>query len=67
MPDRQLIQWPNDYPAGLACRAESVAGDLIGWEFSADQIAIEYLHDVEGTLSEWAGAVDDEAYGELWK
>lgn len=50
------------------------AGDLIAWEVGADGTAtvrrvlpldIEYLRAVEGTLSEWAGAADEEAYREL--
>ena len=47
------------------------AGDLIAWEVSADGTAtvrrvqpldLEYLRAVEGTLGEWAGAADEEAY-----
>lgn len=46
-------------------------GDLIAWEVGADgkatvrrvqAIDLEYLHAVEGTLGEWAGAADEEAY-----
>jgi antitoxin PrlF len=46
-------------------------GDLIAWEVGADGTAtvrrvlpmdIEYLRAVEGTLSEWSGSADDEAY-----
>jgi len=49
-------------------------GDLIAWEVSADGTAtvrrvqpldIEYLRAVEGTLSEWAGPADEEAYRDL--
>lgn len=49
-------------------------GDLLAWTVSADGTAtvrrvqpmdIEYLRAVEGTLSEWAGAADEEAYREL--
>jgi AbrB family looped-hinge helix DNA binding protein len=49
-------------------------GDLIAWDVSADGTAtvrraqsldIAYLRAVEGTLSEWAGAADEEAYREL--
>jgi bifunctional DNA-binding transcriptional regulator/antitoxin component of YhaV-PrlF toxin-antitoxin module len=49
-------------------------GDLIAWEVGADGTAtvkrvrpldIEYLRAVEGTVSEWAGAADEEAYREL--
>ena len=47
------------------------AGDLIAWEVGADGTAtvrrvqpmdIEYLRAIEGTLSEWAGPADEEAY-----
>lgn len=46
-------------------------GDLIAWEFGADATAtvrriapmdLEYLRAVQGTLSEWSGAADEEAY-----
>ncbi len=46
-------------------------GDLIAWEVGADSTAtvrrvqpldIDYLRAVEGTLSEWAGQADEEAY-----
>ena len=49
-------------------------GDLIAWEVRADGTAtvrrvqvldLEYLRAVEGTLSEWAGSADEEAYREL--
>jgi bifunctional DNA-binding transcriptional regulator/antitoxin component of YhaV-PrlF toxin-antitoxin module len=49
-------------------------GDLIAWEVGADGTAtvkrvrpldIEYLRAVEGTVSEWAGAADEQAYREL--
>lgn len=46
-------------------------GDLIAWEVGSDGTAtvrrvqpldIEYLRAVEGTLSEWSGSADEEAY-----
>lgn len=49
-------------------------GDLIAWEVGPDGSAtvrrvhpmdVEYLRAVEGTLSEWSSAADDEAYREL--
>jgi antitoxin PrlF len=49
-------------------------GDLISWEVGADGTAtvrriqpldLEYLRAVEGTLSEWTSAADEEAYREL--
>lgn len=50
------------------------AGDLIAWKVGPDGTAtvsrvqpldLEYLRAVEGTLSEWAGSADEEAYREL--
>ena len=49
-------------------------GDLIAWEVQDDGTAtvrrvqpmdIEYLRALEGTLGEWSGAADDEAYRDL--
>ncbi len=49
-------------------------GDLIAWEVGTDgkatvrrvqAIDLEYLHAVDGTLGEWAGAADKEAYRRL--
>ena len=49
-------------------------GDFIAWETAADgrvqvrrvqPMDLDYLCAVEGTLSEWAGAADEEAYGGL--
>jgi len=49
-------------------------GDLIAWEVDSEGTAtvrrvqpmdIEYLRAVQGTLSEWAGSADEEAYCEL--
>lgn len=46
-------------------------GDLIAWEVGSDGTAtvrrvqpldIEYLRAIEGTLSEWSGSADEEAY-----
>ena len=61
---------PQDIRAALNVSA----GDLIAWEVGADGIAtvrrvqpmdVEYMRAVEGTLSEWAGAADEEAYRDL--
>ena len=61
---------PQDVRAAL----NVVPGDLITWEVGADGTAtvrrvqpidIEYLRALEGTLGEWAGAADEEAYREL--
>jgi len=49
-------------------------GDFIAWEVDDEGTAtvrrvqpmdIEYLRALEGTLDEWAGAADEEAYREL--
>jgi len=58
---------PQDVRAAL----HVVPGDLIAWEVAPDGTAtvrrvrpldIDYLRAVEGTLSEWAGSADEEAY-----
>ena len=58
---------PQDVRAAL----KVMPGDLIAWEVGADGTAtvrrvqpldIEYLRAVEGTLSEWSGTADEEAY-----
>lgn len=49
-------------------------GDLLMWEIAKDGSArvrrvqpldIDYLRALEGTLSEWSGPLDEEAYGDL--
>lgn len=49
-------------------------GDLIAWDIDANGVAtvrrvlpmdIDYLRAVEGTLSEWTSAADEEAYRDL--
>ena len=61
---------PQDIRAAL----NVAPGDLISWEVGPDGTAtvrrvqpmdIEYLRAVEGTLSEWGEAADEEAYREL--
>lgn len=61
---------PQDVRAAL----HVVPGDLIAWEVDAVGTAtvrrvlpmdVEYLRAIEGTLSEWAGPADEEAYREL--
>jgi bifunctional DNA-binding transcriptional regulator/antitoxin component of YhaV-PrlF toxin-antitoxin module len=58
---------PQDVRAAL----HVAPGDLIAWEVGTDGTAtvrrvqpldVEYLRAVEGTLSEWAGEADEEAY-----
>lgn len=50
------------------------AGDMIIWEVTPTGTAevrrvqpldVEYLHAVQGTMSEWTGAEDDKAYRDL--
>ncbi|MCK2126667.1 type II toxin-antitoxin system PrlF family antitoxin [Thauera aromatica] len=61
-------------PQGVRAALHVAPGDLIAWEVSANGTAtvrrvqpldIEYLRAVEGTLSEWSGKADEEAYREL--
>ena len=61
-------------PRDIRVALNVCAGDLIGWEIRSDGTAvvrriqpvdIEYMRAVEGTLSEWTGAADEEAYGDL--
>jgi len=49
-------------------------GDMIAWEVRPDGTAtvrrvqpldIDYLHALEGTLSEWSTPIDEEAYRDL--
>ena len=58
---------PQDVRAAL----KVVPGDLISWDVGADGAAtvrrvqtvdLEYLRAVQGTLSEWSSADDEEAY-----
>lgn len=61
---------PQDIRAALNVSA----GDLIAWTIGSDGSAtvrrvqpldIEYLKAIQGTLSEWACAEDEAAYGDL--
>ena len=61
---------PQDVRAAL----HVVPGDLITWSVDADGTAtvrrvqpldIDYLRAVDGTLSEWGTAADQEAYRDL--
>lgn len=58
-------------PQDVRTALKVVPGDLIAWEFGADATAtvrrvqpmdLEYLRAVEGTLNEWNGAADEDAY-----
>ena len=61
---------PQDVRAAL----QVGPGDVIAWEIAADGQAtvrrvqpmdLDYLRAVQGTLTEWHGAIDDEAYRDL--
>lgn len=61
---------PQDVRAAL----HVAPGDLIAWEVTPDGKAIvrrvqpldlEYLQAIEGTMSEWSGKADEEAYRDL--
>lgn len=58
-------------PQNVRTALKVVPGDLIAWDVAADGTAtvrrvqpvdIEYLRAIEGTLGEWVGAADEEAY-----
>jgi len=58
-------------PQAVRAALHVAAGDLIAWEIGANDTAtvrrvqpldLDYLRAVEGTLGEWAGAADEEAY-----
>jgi antitoxin PrlF len=58
-------------PRNVRAALQVAAGDLIAWSVGSDGTAtvrrvqpldIEYLRATQGTLSEWAGAADEEAY-----
>ncbi len=58
-------------PQNVRVALNVVAGDLIAWEVGTDgsttvrrvqPMDLEYLRAVEGTLGEWAGTADEEAY-----
>ncbi|MCG5517312.1 MULTISPECIES: type II toxin-antitoxin system PrlF family antitoxin [unclassified Ectothiorhodospira] len=61
-------------PADIRAALQVGPGDLLAWELREDGSAtvrrvqpldLEYLRAVEGTLSEWASAADEEAYRDL--
>ncbi len=58
-------------PLDVRAALKITPGDLIAWEVGADgkatvrrvqPVDLEYLHAVEGTLGEWAGTADEQAY-----
>ena len=61
-------------PQDVLVAHKVVPGDLIAWNVGTDGTAtvrrvqtmdLEYLRAVEGPLSEWSSAADEEAYGGL--
>ncbi|EHQ53695.1 AbrB family transcriptional regulator [Ectothiorhodospira sp. PHS-1] len=61
-------------PADIRAALQVGPGDLLAWEIHGDGSAsvrrvqpldLEYLRAVEGTLSEWGSAADEEAYRDL--
>jgi AbrB family looped-hinge helix DNA binding protein len=61
-------------PQEIRTALKVAPGDLIAWEVEVDGTAtvrrvqpmdVEYLRAVEGTLSEWGCAEDNEAYRDL--
>lgn len=61
-------------PQNIRAALHVVPGDLIAWEIGPEGTAtvrrvqpldIEYLRALEGTVGEWAGSADEEAYREL--
>ncbi len=61
-------------PREVRAALHATPGDLIAWEVTAEGTAtvrrvqpldLDYLQAVEGTLSEWAGEADEEAYRAL--
>lgn len=68
------IKGQTTIPADVRAALKVGPGDLIAWEIEPDGSArvrrvapldLEYLKAVEGTLSEWASAADEEAYRDL--
>ncbi len=58
-------------PQEIRAALHVVPGDLIAWEVDAEGVAtvrrvqpldLDYLRAVEGTLGEWSGAADEDAY-----
>lgn len=61
-------------PQEVRAALESKPGDLLAWDIEPDgrvavrrinRVDLEYLHAVQGTLSEWHTAEDEKAYGKL--
>jgi AbrB family looped-hinge helix DNA binding protein len=61
-------------PQEIRATLDSKPGDLIAWEVDPDgrvsvrriqPADVEYLQAIQGTLSEWRTAEDEQAYGKL--
>jgi AbrB family looped-hinge helix DNA binding protein len=61
-------------PQEIRAALDSKPGDLIAWEVDPDgrvgvrriqPADVEYLQAIQGTLSEWHTAEDEQAYGKL--
>jgi bifunctional DNA-binding transcriptional regulator/antitoxin component of YhaV-PrlF toxin-antitoxin module len=65
------VKGQTTIPQAVRAALHVKAGDLIAWEMGADGTAtvrrvqpldVDYLRAIEGTLSEWSGSADEEAY-----
>jgi len=61
-------------PADIRAALQVGPGDKLAWEVleagvvqvrRVQPLDMEFLQDMEGTLDEWAGAADEEAYRDL--
>ncbi|MEL5849024.1 MAG: type II toxin-antitoxin system PrlF family antitoxin [Candidatus Igneacidithiobacillus chanchocoensis] len=68
------VKGQTTIPADIRAALHIGPGDFIAWEVQADDSArvrrvqpmdLQYLKAIEGTLSEWSGSVDEEAYRDL--
>ncbi len=71
---RVRVKGQTTIPRDVRTALDVSPGDLIAWEVSDGGTAtvrrvqpfdLEYLRALDGTLSEWAGAADEEAYRDL--
>ena len=68
------VKGQTTIPRGIRIALNVAPGDSIAWEISGEgsvsvrrvqALDIKYLRALEESLSEWAGAADEEAYREL--
>lgn len=68
------VKGQTTIPADIRAALHVGPGDLIAWDIEPDGSArvrrvqpldLDYLKAVEGTLSEWNSAADEEAYRDL--